>query len=331
MTLMKWASKQKGFTIVELLIVIVVIGILAAITIVAYNGIQNKAKQSAVQSRLTQSNKKILTYAVTHSDTYPEQLEDADIDNSDHALEYSVDNTKSPPTYGLTATSGSFSYFVSSTNSTPKSGGYPGHAQNGVAVITNLVNNPNFDTNIASWAFSSGTGGAGGSSRPATGGVNGGYYRLTWTTLPTSGTAYITNGSGGTSARPIEITGGQPYVASGWVRSSWAGKAYLGLTPYDDTDTSVGGIVGSTVTLTPNTWTRINASMTPASTATTMVVRFYVPTAGFTGMVTGSTLDIDQVMLTQGTAVYDYADGNSTDWVWNGPVNGSTSKGPGSI
>jgi prepilin-type N-terminal cleavage/methylation domain-containing protein len=34
---------QAGFTIVELLIVIVVIGILAAITIVAYNGIQQRA------------------------------------------------------------------------------------------------------------------------------------------------------------------------------------------------------------------------------------------------------------------------------------------------
>ncbi len=33
----------KGFTIVELLIVIVVIGILAAITVVAYNGIQSRA------------------------------------------------------------------------------------------------------------------------------------------------------------------------------------------------------------------------------------------------------------------------------------------------
>jgi general secretion pathway protein G len=38
-----WAQKQKGFTIVELLIVIVVIGILAAITIVAYNGIQQRS------------------------------------------------------------------------------------------------------------------------------------------------------------------------------------------------------------------------------------------------------------------------------------------------
>lgn len=37
------ARKQTGFTIVELLIVIVIIGILAAITVVAYNGTQQRA------------------------------------------------------------------------------------------------------------------------------------------------------------------------------------------------------------------------------------------------------------------------------------------------
>ena len=45
--------KQKGFTIVELLIVIVVIAILAAITIVAFNGIQQRAKNSAIQADLS--------------------------------------------------------------------------------------------------------------------------------------------------------------------------------------------------------------------------------------------------------------------------------------
>ncbi len=42
---MKWA-RQAGFTIVELLIVIVVIAILASITVVAYNGIQQRARDS---------------------------------------------------------------------------------------------------------------------------------------------------------------------------------------------------------------------------------------------------------------------------------------------
>ena len=45
-------KKQTGFTIVELLIVIVVIGILAAITIVAYNGILQRAKNTTIQSDL---------------------------------------------------------------------------------------------------------------------------------------------------------------------------------------------------------------------------------------------------------------------------------------
>ena len=40
----QYTPVQHGFTIVELLIVIVIIGILAAITIVAYNGIQDRAR-----------------------------------------------------------------------------------------------------------------------------------------------------------------------------------------------------------------------------------------------------------------------------------------------
>lgn len=57
--MIRWAEKQKGFTIVELLIVIVVIGILAAIVIVAFNGIQNRANDTALKSDLTNFAKKI--------------------------------------------------------------------------------------------------------------------------------------------------------------------------------------------------------------------------------------------------------------------------------
>ena len=59
-------TKQAGFTIVELLIVIVVIGILAAITIVSYNGIQGKANDAAVQSDLRSFGTKITEFIVVN-------------------------------------------------------------------------------------------------------------------------------------------------------------------------------------------------------------------------------------------------------------------------
>lgn len=55
-------NQKAGFTIVELLIVIVVIAILAAITIVAYNGIQSRAKTTSAQSAAQQVTKKAQIY-----------------------------------------------------------------------------------------------------------------------------------------------------------------------------------------------------------------------------------------------------------------------------
>lgn len=56
---MKNRLDEKGFTIVELLIVVVVIAILAAITIVAYNGIRDRAQTSALQNSLAQAFRKV--------------------------------------------------------------------------------------------------------------------------------------------------------------------------------------------------------------------------------------------------------------------------------
>ena len=61
---------KEAFTIVELLIVIVVIAILAAITIVAYNGLQNRAKSNQVVSGMTQYIKALALYAADKN-TYP--------------------------------------------------------------------------------------------------------------------------------------------------------------------------------------------------------------------------------------------------------------------
>lgn len=58
-------NKQKnGFTIVELLIVIVVIAILATISIVAYNGIQQRARDAQRKSDIATLAKKLSLYNI---------------------------------------------------------------------------------------------------------------------------------------------------------------------------------------------------------------------------------------------------------------------------
>lgn len=57
-------KSTSGFTIVELLIVIVVIAILAAIVVVGYSGVQTSAKASSVASQLESSEKAFRLYAI---------------------------------------------------------------------------------------------------------------------------------------------------------------------------------------------------------------------------------------------------------------------------
>lgn len=63
-------QKQVGFTIVELLIVIVVIGILAAITIVAYNGVQGRARDTQRVADMQNIVKALELYKTTNG-VYP--------------------------------------------------------------------------------------------------------------------------------------------------------------------------------------------------------------------------------------------------------------------
>ena len=63
-------KSKSGFTIVELLIVIVVIAILAAITVVAFNGVQARALESEKASRLNNV-QKALTNFYTLNGYYP--------------------------------------------------------------------------------------------------------------------------------------------------------------------------------------------------------------------------------------------------------------------
>lgn len=67
--IMKKEHKQ-GFTIVELLIVIVVIAILAAITVVAYNGIQTRTHNAQTAAVIKMYKQALIAYATTYGN-YP--------------------------------------------------------------------------------------------------------------------------------------------------------------------------------------------------------------------------------------------------------------------
>ena len=62
--------RRAGFTIVELLIVIVVIGILAAVTIVAYSGIRQNAENTVKSQTAKEYSTALTAYTVTN-ESYP--------------------------------------------------------------------------------------------------------------------------------------------------------------------------------------------------------------------------------------------------------------------
>jgi len=117
--------KQSGFTLVELLIVIVIIAILAAITIVAYNGIQNRAKTSSAQAAAETLQKKAEAANAIVS-TYPNAEGGATATDfeyqSDSSLKGSGIAFTATATNGTAPTGPSYLQYTPCTN--PANGGY---------------------------------------------------------------------------------------------------------------------------------------------------------------------------------------------------------------
>jgi uncharacterized protein (TIGR02145 family)/prepilin-type N-terminal cleavage/methylation domain-containing protein len=132
----RWTHKRTipyGFTIVELLIVIVVIAILATIAIVAYNGITARSKLGVLQSDLTNAASQLGIDNV-NTGVYPATAAAA---NNGAGLKASPGTTwqytytAGTNSYCLTGTNSGVSYYISSDSGVAQAGACPGDINGG--------------------------------------------------------------------------------------------------------------------------------------------------------------------------------------------------------
>ncbi|UCF43199.1 MAG: type II secretion system protein [Planctomycetota bacterium] len=69
---------KSGFTLVEILIVVVILGILAAIVIPQFTGASTEAKESALVSDLQSVRSQVELYKIQHNDILPGEILNAD-------------------------------------------------------------------------------------------------------------------------------------------------------------------------------------------------------------------------------------------------------------
>lgn len=312
-------KSTSGFTIVELLIVIVVIAILATISVVAYNGIQKRANDAAATSKARQAVDSILAYEVAEG-SYPSTLQEAGVPEAD--MQYSVNNTASPATFCVTATSNTSSYFVSNTQTVPATGGCPGHGTGGIAAITNVAPNPSAEVNLG-WISNS----------------SASYPRSISTSVKRSGAQSIEShnlsdstlmmslySAGSLNGSGFPVQSSTTYMVSMYFRSDVPHQAriYCAFRLSDGTYSTT--TYGSYTQGTSGQWSRASHSCPSPANAT--MLRLGIHIYALTTQPAGTPAYADDLMVTEGSATYEYADGSTGSWIWNGTPHNSTSTGP---
>lgn len=306
---------ERGFTIVELLIVVVVIAILAAITIVAYNGIQNRAKSSAAQTAASQAAKKVATYAVTNSDNYPATLDAAGIvTTGSTTYDYFIDSTARKYCVSSTASAISFAQTQAS-----------GSGVNGKCMM-NYVVNPSAEgsTNLT---------------------VSAGAPLLTISTdtfsgWPTSGSrSFKVEATSAGETRPrvqnnaIPVVATEPIQASFYVRNAAASAKsfFVSFQGRTSGGSAVGVYTTSDISIPAGGIARVTGVLPTDQYASTFSTAAYIEpmiSRRATGGAVGDIFYVDDILVSYGSTFSSYADGTSANWTWFGSNSDSASFGP---
>jgi prepilin-type N-terminal cleavage/methylation domain-containing protein len=295
----------EGFTIVELLIVIVVIGILAAITIVSFNGVSGKAKVAAAQSSLNSAKKQVeIAKTTAGSDSYPASVPGLDSNvtyTSNTALGgYCLVNSSVPNT----------PYMVTSSNGVPHPG--PSTITNGCQ-IQNIVTNPSFEFNNFNWD-------------------QGQQASITRTTDPANvssgvGAGILTRtssvaGEGYTGMR-MATTVGARYSVSFALKNQSGTPAIIASVRNFNKGWSLAD--NASVSITPAaSFVRYALNWTAQDTTSFLLIENMTTVAN-------SAVAIDSVIATEGENSATYIDPDlkpGSGWAWDGTAGSSTSKGP---
>ena len=156
---------KKGFTIVELLVVIVVIGILAAITIVAYTGLTRRAKIASLESDLSSSLRFLQLFKVDNGEFPLTVSTDCGVnpttstnlclkasDGNDYTTTPYVRPT--PQSFTLTATNGELSYYITESEGPIAVSGAPVSAS--IATYVDIIGDNDGDAGLSVFATSDG-------------------------------------------------------------------------------------------------------------------------------------------------------------------------------
>ena len=327
--MLKWAPKRNGFTIVELLIVIVVIGILAAITIVSFNGVQSRARVASLQTDTENAVKSLELFKVDNAASqYPLTLAQANLKASgDNTLTYTSYASSGGYCVQATNTAGGNAVSYYTTNATqPKEGT--------CAPITNIVTNPSLETATTGWSPQwFGSGGNGTTTQSTSAAKCGAFgYRKQWTiggTFQDIGFSYTQATAVAGKTYAFNVSQRASFITASRFWIDWRNSSNVSL---------VGGAATApnftnTYPMNPNEWKEMTFTATaPAGTASAILVWGPYPYGGDPGyginIPVGATLDTDCLLIAESASNKAYGDGASPNWSWSGTPQNSTSTGP---